>query len=71
MLHAVSLEEVVTEMEILKNYLSRIWFRIRWLLMSKKDRYTYLWSRTKASDGAVRICYSYPSAIKVGRNSGK
>jgi len=61
----------MTEMEIPKNYLSHIWFRIKWLLMSKKDRYVYLWSRTKESGRAVRINYSYPTVIKAGRNSGK
>ena len=53
--YAVNAGEVFTEMGVMENYLSRIWFRIKWLFMSKKDRYAYLWSRTKACDGAARI----------------
>jgi hypothetical protein len=29
------------------NYLRRLWFHLRWLTMSDRDRYTYLWNRTK------------------------
>lgn len=54
-------------MEILKNYLGDICFHIKWLFMSRKDKYAYLWSRTKESHGAVKIYYSYPSVVKVGR----
>ncbi len=24
----------------------KVWFQIRWLLMSREDRYVYLWNRT-------------------------
>jgi hypothetical protein len=58
-------------MGIIKNYLSHIWFHIKWLSMSKKDRYAYLWSRTKARDRSVRIHYSYPTLIEVGSSSEK
>jgi hypothetical protein len=67
----VDVEEVFTEMGVLKNYFSHTWFRIKWLLMSKRDRYAYLWSRTKARDGVVKIDYSHPTLIKVGNGSGK
>jgi hypothetical protein len=30
----------------MRNIIERINFRIRWLLMSEKSRYAYLWSRT-------------------------
>jgi len=30
-------------------YLKRILFRMRWLIMSDRERYAYLWNRTRAS----------------------
>jgi|GEM_PF-6160109 len=32
------------------NRIDRIMFRIRWLMMSERGRYAYLWSRTKDLD---------------------
>ena len=31
------------------NYMRKIWFRIRWFTMSDRERYAYLWNRTKSS----------------------
>ncbi len=58
-------------MEVIKHWLSRVWFRFKWPMLSERDRYGYLWKRTKESHRAVRIYYSYPTVIKVGRNVGK
>jgi len=30
-------------------YLKRILFRMRWLIMSDRERYAYLWNRTRSS----------------------
>jgi len=30
-------------------YLKKILFRLRWLIMSDRDRYAYLWNRTRGS----------------------
>ncbi len=31
------------------NYLRKILFRMRWVIMSDRERYAYLWSRTRKS----------------------
>jgi len=31
------------------NYMDRLIFRLRWLIMSDRERYAYLWNRTRRS----------------------
>ena len=31
------------------NYINQLRFRIRWLIMSDRERYTYLWHVTKSN----------------------
>lgn len=33
------------------NYIRKVLFGIRWLTMSDRERYTYLWNRTRSSPG--------------------
>ena len=30
------------------NYFRKIRFRLRWFIMSERERYAYLWSRTRS-----------------------
>jgi len=32
---------------MMKNYSRKILFRLKWMAMSEKGRYAYLWSRTR------------------------
>jgi len=48
------LKEVIMSTKAL-NYLRSIWFRLRWLVMSERDRYAYLWNRTKTVTGVRPI----------------
>ncbi len=33
------------------DYMRNIWFHARWLVMSDRDRYIYLWNRARNSPG--------------------
>jgi len=33
--------------EIIANYMKKIRFKVRWLIMSDRERYSYLWKRTR------------------------
>lgn len=33
----------------MRNYLRRLMFRMKWLVMSERERYVYLWGRTRNS----------------------
>jgi len=33
------------------NYIRKVLFRVRWLTMSDRERYTYLWNRTRSGPG--------------------
>ena len=41
------------------NYIRQLRFRIRWVIMSDRDRYAYLWNRT-------RMVYGHPEGKPKG-----
>ena len=34
---------------VIADYIKRLLFRLRWLIMSDQARYAYLWNRTRSS----------------------
>ena len=43
-------------------YLKRILFRLRWLIMSDRERYTYLWNRTRDS---LQGCSRWEVSLRI------
>jgi hypothetical protein len=39
------------------DYMRKISFHAKWLIMSDRDRYVYLWNRTKNSQGFQTLGY--------------
>ncbi len=41
------------------DYINKAWFHLKWLTMSERDRYAYLWNRTRASMYECRLVPSH------------
>ncbi len=56
------------------NYFHRILFRIRWIILSDRERYAYLWNRTRnslkaeASEHSLRRYNGISAAIADGQD---
>jgi hypothetical protein len=50
------------------SYISKVIFRVRWLTMSDRDRYAYLWDRTQNSlrESRIKPYQPYQETLKAG-----
>jgi hypothetical protein len=54
-------------MKVFSSYVGDTWFRIKWLLMSQRERYICLLNRTRESRIGVTTYYLRPVIARNGK----
>jgi hypothetical protein len=55
----------------MRKIIRRIIFRIRWLFMSEKNRYSYLWARTKELSRIEKLSLASMTGSELTEESGE